>query len=122
MIVASIVGVNLFTAALVTIVTLVAAGCLKTKHIYPALNLPVLIVIAAAFGVSQAMQNSGAAGVCACVRACMQESMHASVRVCMSAGLRRRAEHLITLLVLLDELYKSGRHLDEERWHGGLDP
>ena len=78
MIVASIVGVNLFTAALVTIVTLVAAGCLKTKHIYPALNLPVLIVIAAAFGVSQAMQNSGAAGVCACVRACM----HVYTRPC----------------------------------------
>ena len=65
MIIASIAGVDLLTAALVAIVLLVLTGCLETKKIYPALNLPVLIVIAAAFGVSQAMQNSGAAAMIA---------------------------------------------------------
>jgi di/tricarboxylate transporter len=65
MICASVAGVHLLTAAFVTTVLLINAKCLTTNDVYGALNLPVLVVIAAAFGISHAMVNSGSAALIA---------------------------------------------------------
>eukprot|EP00038_Savillea_parva_P002966 m.119506 g.119506 ORF g.119506 m.119506 type:complete len:740 (+) comp11022_c0_seq2:396-2615(+) len=65
MICAGVAGVHLLTAAFVTAALLIIVKCLETNDVYGALNLPVLVVIAAAFGISQAMVNSGAASLIA---------------------------------------------------------
>eukprot|EP00035_Acanthoeca_spectabilis_P022882 m.446366 g.446366 ORF g.446366 m.446366 type:complete len:737 (-) comp19351_c0_seq1:60-2270(-) len=65
MICAGVAGVHLLTAALVTTVLMINTRCLGTNEVYMALNLPIIVVIAAAFGISQAMVNSGAAALIA---------------------------------------------------------
>lgn len=65
MVCANIAGISLLTAALVTTILLVKTNCLHIRDIYASLNLPVLVVIAAAFGISAAMVNSGSAALIA---------------------------------------------------------
>eukprot|EP00050_Salpingoeca_kvevrii_P015314 m.45637 g.45637 ORF g.45637 m.45637 type:complete len:669 (-) comp6255_c0_seq1:63-2069(-) len=54
-------GYSLLTAALFATALLILFKCIKAKEARGAINLEVLIVIAAAFGISAAMVNSGAA-------------------------------------------------------------
>ncbi len=46
-------------------IAMVLAGCVKRSHLFDSLNLPILIVIAAAIGVGQAMEASGLAELAA---------------------------------------------------------
>eukprot|EP00054_Salpingoeca_dolichothecata_P019377 m.120391 g.120391 ORF g.120391 m.120391 type:complete len:888 (+) comp23232_c0_seq1:57-2720(+) len=61
MIGASLGGVNLLLAAMVAIAAMVMTKCLKANDVRDSINLQVLTVIAAAFGVSEALVQSGAA-------------------------------------------------------------
>lgn len=61
MVIASLANVPMFVCALVAIVLLILSGCMEGEDVYKALDMPILIVIASAFGISNAMQNSGAA-------------------------------------------------------------
>nr|AOW69289.1 pink-eyed dilution-like 2 [Hartaetosiga gracilis] len=57
--------IELFTAALFAIAAMVIFRCMSTKEVRESINLEVLLVIAAAFGISNALINSGAADLLA---------------------------------------------------------
>ncbi|KAJ7552305.1 hypothetical protein O6H91_06G049600 [Diphasiastrum complanatum] len=65
MVVASGVGVDLVTAALFSAGGLLLTKCLTPRDAMDSVELPVLIMIAAAFGISEAMVQSGAADLIA---------------------------------------------------------
>lgn len=65
MIAASGLGIELITAALFSAAGLLLTRCLSTRDAMNAVELPVLIMIAAAFGISEAMVQSGAADLVA---------------------------------------------------------
>lgn len=65
MVTASIFGISLLTAALIACAALILTRCMQASEARGAINLEVLLVIAAAFGISAALVNSGAANLLA---------------------------------------------------------
>ncbi|MCO5557908.1 hypothetical protein L7F22_011481 [Adiantum nelumboides] len=65
MVAASGLGVELITSAMFSAAGLLLTKCLSPKDAMEAIELPVLIMIAAAFGISEAMVQSGAADLVA---------------------------------------------------------
>ncbi|KAH7365617.1 hypothetical protein KP509_18G037900 [Ceratopteris richardii] len=65
MVASSAIGVQLITAAMFSTAGLLLTKCLSPRDAMKAIELPVLIMIAAAFGISEAMVQSGAADLVA---------------------------------------------------------
>ncbi|KAJ7520155.1 hypothetical protein O6H91_20G069600 [Diphasiastrum complanatum] len=65
MVIASSIGIELLTAALFSAAGLLLTKCLTPRDAMDSIDLPVLIMIAAAFGISVAMVQSGAANLIA---------------------------------------------------------
>jgi di/tricarboxylate transporter len=53
--------VPVVTAAFVSAILMILTGCVQTRQIFGAMNLPILLVIASALGVGQALETTGLA-------------------------------------------------------------